>query len=80
MKKGKATMMKLSEVEHEIVKAARDSAQEIIPTTVDLGIAAAMGSLILLKDVLHVEDRLMKKTEVQSYLGLVNILREAAGR
>jgi len=80
MKKGKATMMKLSEVEHEIVKAARDSAQEIIPTTVDLGIAAAMGSLILLKDVLHVEDRLMKKTEVQPYLGLVNILREAAGR
>jgi len=78
--KGKGRMMKLSEVELEIVKAARDSAQEVIPTTVDLGIAAAMSSLILLKDVLHVEDRLMKKAEVQPYLGLVNILREAAGR
>jgi len=78
--KGKATMMKLSEVEHEIVKAARDSAQEIMPTTVDLGTAAAMGCLILLKDLPKAKDGLMKKAEVQSYLGLVNILREAAGR
>ena len=51
-----------------------------MPTTVDLGTAAAMGCLILLKDLLKAKDGLMKKAEVQSYLGLVNILREAAGR
>ena len=76
----KGKMMKLSGVELEIVKAARDYAREIMPTAVDLGTAAAMGSLILLKDVLQVEDRMMKKAEVQPYFGLVNILREAAGR
>jgi len=73
-------MMKLSEVELEIVKAAKDSAQEIIPTTIDLGTVAAMGSLTLLKDVLQVEDGLMKKAEVQAYFGLVKILREAVKR
>jgi len=78
--KAKVRMMKLSEVELEIVKATRDYAQEFIPTAVDLGIAAAMASLILLKDVLKVKDGLMKKAEVQPYFGLVNILREAAGR
>ena len=80
MIKGKVRMMKLSEVELEIIKAAKDSAQEIIPTTIDLGTAAAMGSLILLKDVLQVEDGLMKKAEVQPYFGLVKILREAVRR
>jgi hypothetical protein len=73
-------MMKLSEIELEIVKAAKDSAQGIIPTAIDLGTAAAMGSLILLKDVLQVEDGLMKKAEVQPYFGLVKILREAVRR
>jgi len=80
MIKGKARMMKLSEIELEIIKAAKDSAQGIMPTTIDLGTVAAMGSLILLKDVLQVEDGLMKKAEVQPYLGLVKILREAVRR
>jgi len=80
MIKGKARMMKLSEIELEIIKAAKDSAQGIMPTTIDLGTVAAMGSLILLRDVLQVEDGLMKKAEVQPYLGLVKILREAIRR
>jgi len=76
----KVRMMKLDEVELEIVKAAKDAAQQFLPTGIDLGTAAALGSLIMLKEVLRADISLLKTPEVQPYLGLIEVIREAAIR
>jgi len=70
--------MKLSELELELVKAAKGIAQEVIPVSIDLGTAAALGTIVLLKDVLRTEVELLRRKEIQPYLNLIQLLSEAA--
>jgi len=76
--KKKAHVMKLSELELELVKAAKGIAQEVIPVSIDLGTAAALGTIVLLKDVLRTEVELLRRKEIQPYLNLIQLLSEAA--
>jgi len=78
--KKKAHVMKLSELELEAVKAAKDIAQELIPVSIDLGTTAALGTIVLLKDVLRTEVELLRRPEIQPYLNLIQLLGEAARR
>ena len=78
--KKKAHVMKLSELELEAVKAAKDIAQELIPVSIDLGTTAALGTIILLKDILKTKVELLRRPEIQPYLNLIQLLSEAAGR
>jgi len=76
--KKKAHVMKLSELELELVKAAKGIAQEVIPVSIDLGTASALGTIVLLKDVLRTEVELLRRKEIQPYLNLIQLLSEAA--
>ena len=78
MAKKKAHVMKLSELELELVKAAKGIAQEVIPVSIDLGTAAALGTIVLLKDVLRTEVELLRRKGIQPYLNLIQLLSEAA--
>ena len=78
MVKKKAHVMKLSELELELVKAAKGIAQEVIPVSIDLGTAAALGTIVLLKDVLRTEVELLRRKEIQPHLNLIQLLSEAA--
>ena len=80
MVKKKAHVMKLSELELELVKAAKGIAQEVIPVSIDLGTTAALGTIVLLKDVLRTEVELLRRPEIQPYLNLIQLLGEAARR